>query len=222
MIRKYLIIGLGRFGTSLIKELHNKGHEVVGCDHNTFHFDEVNNFADYLVEGDSTDATVLEELNVLDFDYVIVSIGDNFEAAILTVTKLKNMGCKKIISKANDQIRAQALKAVGADLVILPEEESGIRLAVKISSPGFLERFDLGPYCSGVEVEIPKLFIGKTLIEIDLRKKYNVTLVLIKRKGKEYPIISPDPNEELKENDVLFIVGENKFINKLQKKYYNN
>lgn len=220
-MQKFLIIGLGRFGKSVLKELHNLGNDVVGCDENMDVFDEVEKFSSYLVEGDSTDESVLDEINVTDFNHVIVSIGDNFEASILTVTKLKNMGCKSIIAKANDSLRAQALKAVGATEVILPEEEAGFRLANRISTPGFLDKFNIGPNCSAVEVTVPEPFIGKNILEIDLRKKYKVTLISINREGVKYPIISPDPKEVLVSGDTIYIVGENKNIDKLRKKYFD-
>lgn len=219
MANKFLVIGLGKFGQSVLKELHRLGHDVVGCDRDMDVIDEVENYATYSIEGDATDDSVLEEINVTDFESIIVSMGDNFEAAILIVTKLKNRGCQNILAKANDQLRAQALRAVGATSVILPEEETGIRLAKKISSPGVLDQFDLGPNCSGVEIKVPKEFVGKSLIEINLRKKFNVTLVLINRVGVEFPIISPAAEEVLLADDAIFIVGEDKYIEKLKKRH---
>lgn len=219
MKRKFLIIGLGGFGRSVLKELHNLEQEVVGCDKSIETLDELESHATFLVEGDATEDAVLEELNATDYDTILVSMGDNFEAAILIVTKLKNMGCQNIISKANDHVREQVLKAVGAKHVILPEEEAGIRLANKIAHPEILERFLLGARCEAVEVKVPKEYIGKTIIETNIRKKYKTTIILIHREGSEKPIISPEPTEVLKEGDRLLLVGEEENIEKMQKKF---
>mgnify|MGYP001048258568 CR=1 FL=1 len=217
-MKKFLIIGLGRFGKSVLKELYLSGHEVVGCDRDPKALNEVEDFSTFLVEGEATDDDVLEEMNVNDFDSIIVSMGDNFEAAVLIVTKLKNKGCQHIISKANDRLRGQALSAVGADQVIYPEEETGTRLAKQIATPGVLEYVELAPNCTGIEMEVPQEFIGRSLSQIDLRKKYNVTLVLINRKSEEYPIIAPGANEVFQSNDLIFIIGEDKHLEKLKRK----
>lgn len=218
MSKKFLIIGLGRFGKSVLKELHNLGYDVVGCDQNNHALNEAEEYSNYLVEGDATEDSVLEEINVTEFDSVIVSMGDNFEAAILIVTKLKNMGCENIICKANDKLRGQAISAVGAHKVVFPEEETGTRLARRISTPGVLEHIELGPHCSGVEMKVPEEFVGRSLSQIDLRKKYKVTLVLINRKGEEFPIISPSADEILLDTDEIFVVGEDKNLDRIRRK----
>lgn len=217
-MKKFLIIGLGRFGKSVLKELSTLGHEVVGCDRDSLALNEIEQYASYLVEGEATDDDVLEEINVTDFDSIIVSMGDNFEAAILIVTKLKNKGCPHIISKANDRLRGQALSAVGADQVVYPEEETGTRLAKQISTPGVLEYVELAPNCTGIEMEVPQEFIGRSLSQIDLRKKYKVTLVLINRKNEEYPILAPGADEVFESDDLIFIIGEDKNLEKLKRK----
>jgi Trk K+ transport system NAD-binding subunit len=217
-MKKFLIIGLGRFGKSVLKELYLSGHEVVGCDRDPQVLNEVEDFSTYLVEGEATDDDVLEEINVNEFDSIIVSIGDNFEAAILIVTKLKNKGCQHIISKANDPLRGQALSAVGADQVVFPEEETGTRLAKQIATPGVLEYIELAPNCTAIEMEVPEEFVGSSLSQLDLRKKYKVTLVLINRKNEEYPIIAPNPEEIFQQEDVIFIIGENKNLERLKRK----
>jgi len=217
-MKKFLVIGLGRFGKSVLRELHNLGYDVVGCDQDEHALNEAEQYADYLVSGDATEDSVLEEINVEDFDTVVVSMGDNFEAAVLIVTKLKNMGCKNIISKANDHLRGQVISAVGANQVIFPEEETGMRLARRIVTPGVLEHIELGPHCSGVEMKVPDEFVGKSMSQIDLRKKYKVTLVLINREGFEFPLISPSADEVLLEKDVIFVVGEDKNLDRLRRK----
>lgn len=217
MSSRFLVIGVGRFGKSIVKELHAQGKEVVACDREEDLLHSIDPYVNHSVIGDSTDITVLEDLNATDFDAVVVSIGDNFEAAIMTVKNLKDMGCETVFSKANDHRRGEVLSAVGADRVIYPEEETGLRVARQLANPGILEYVQLAPNCSGVEMQVPESFIGKNLIELDFRRKYGVTVVMISKTRMQFPIISPVPHTVFEPNDVFFVVGENEDLEKLQK-----
>jgi trk system potassium uptake protein len=218
MQKRFLVIGVGRFGTSIVKELHAQGNEVVACDREEGLLRKVDPYVNHSVIGDATDVNVLEDLNVTDFDSIVVSIGDNFEAAIMAVKNLKDMGCKNVYSKANDHKRGEVLAAVGADRVIYPEEETGTRIARQLANPGVLEYVQLAPNCSGMELEVPESFCGKNLIELDIRRKYGLTVVMISKKKEKFPIISPTPNTVFEPQDIFFVVGENEDLERLQKK----
>lgn len=221
MKQTFLVLGLGRFGKSVLKELSDFGHDVVGCDRDERTFDEpeVQEKASYLVQGDSTSQSFLEELDVHQFDAVIVSIGDHFESAILTVLALKEMGCDTIYAKANDKKRGKGLSAAGATKVIFPEEETGRRVARTISNPNILQYVQLATHFVGMEMPIPRDFIGHSLHQIDFRRKYQALVLMIKQRDNEVPLVSPNPDYIFQEGDSIFFVGDEKQMEKLRKKW---
>lgn len=221
--KNYLVIGLDKFGSSVLKELHNLGHDVVGCDKNASLLEQVQEYADYTVEGDATDDLILDEMNVNEFDAVIVSTAASFEASIIIVAKLKKRKCKQIIVESNEQFKGEILsEIVGADSVIYPEEQAGIRTAKQLAMPGLKEYVELSSNYEGMEIEIPSGFINKKLGELDLINRFNVTILLINRKNKLIPIFSPNAAETFQMGDTIFLVGERKNLKKLQDYYLNN
>lgn len=219
MKKQFLVLGLGRFGKSVLKELSLLGHDVVGCDADPKVLDdnEVSELASYLVEGDAVNPNILDELDVTKFDAVVVSMGDDFESAILIVLALKEMGVTNIYAKANDAKRGKGLQGAGATKVIYPEEETGRRIARNIANPGILQYINIAPHVSGMEVPIPKDFVGKSLVKLDFRRKYNALVILIKKSNQEYPIVSPNPTYEFEEGDSIFIIGDDKDLERFQK-----
>lgn len=217
-MKRFLIIGVGRFGQSIVKQLYASGNEVVACDTNEDLLNSIDEYVNHSIIGDATDTHVLEEINVVDFDSIVVSIGDNFEAAVMTVKNLKDMGCKHVLSKANDRKRGEVLSAVGADQVIYPEEETGMRIARQLATPGLLEFIQFAPHCSGIEMEVPSSFFGKNLIELDFRRKYGLTVVMITKKVSNAVLISPMPDLVFEPGDIFFVVGNNVDLDKLQRK----
>ena len=222
MEKRFLVIGAGRFGSSVIKELHTLGNEVVACDLDEDLLLDVDDYVNHSIIGDATDSRVLEELNATDFDAVVVSIGDNFEAAILTLKNLKDMGCEQVYLKANDKKRGEVLSAVGADRVIYPEEETGIRVAKQLATPGMIEFVELAPNFGAMEVNVPESFYGKNLIELNFRRKYGLIVVMVSKVNKATPIVSPKPELVFEEGDVMFVIGENDDLQKLQKKLHRD
>lgn len=220
--KRFLVIGAGRFGSSVIKELHTLGHEVVACDVNEDLLTSIDEYVNHSLIGDATDIRVLEELNATDFDAIVLSIGDNFEAAILILKNLKDMGCLQVYSKANDKKRGEVLSAVGADRVIYPEEETGIRIAKQLATPGMLEFIELAPNFGAMEVKVPESFVGKNLIELNFRRKYGLTVVMVSKLNRKTPIVSPKPEIVFDEGDVIFVIGENDDLEKLQKKLHRD
>lgn len=220
MRRKFLVIGLGRFGSAVLKELHHAGHHVVGCDREEALLEPVQAFSEYVVQGDATDDAVLDELNVEAFDAIVVAMATNFEASLVIVAKLKKRGCKHVVVKSNDHFRGEILsEIVGADGVVYPEEESGRRTARQLAMPGLMEYIQLSPYCSGIELIAPASFVGRSLVDLDLRKKFGVTVLLINRERDHKPIVSPAPTETFQHGDTLFVVGEPRDVNRFQEHY---
>ena len=222
MKQHFLVIGLGRFGQSVLKSLANLGYDVVGCDKNPkiLEDEELQESALYLVEGDAVNLKTLEELDVTKFDSIIVSMGDDFDAAILIVLALREMGCTNIYAKANDKRRGKGLQGAGASTVIYPEEETGHRVALRIANPNLLQYVQLASHCSGMEFVVPKEFIGESLVSLEFRNKYNALVVMITAKGEEHPIISPSPSYEFQEGDTIFVIGEDTDLERFKRKYW--
>lgn len=220
MARKFLVIGLGKFGSTVLRELNRSGHHVVGCDTDEALLETVQGDAEYVVQGDAMDDLVLDELDVDTFDAVVVGIADNFEASLVIVAKLKKRGCKQVIVKANDHFRGEILsEVVGADSVVYPEEESGVRAARQLSMPGLIEYIQLTPYCSVIECKAPEAFIDRSLMDLNLRQRFGVTVLLINREEHAKPIVSPMPTETFQRGDTLFVVGEPQDVERFQNEF---
>ncbi|ATP39781.1 potassium uptake system protein [Solibacillus sp. R5-41] len=203
--KQYAVIGLGRFGTSIARRLHEAGQEVLGID-----IDEetVEDAEVYITEGiisDSTDEKALTSLAITNFDCVIVAIGDDIQANILTCMLLKNLGIKKIIAKAIGKRHGQVLEAIGVDIIIYPERDMGERVANQLLSPNTLDYIELSKDHNLEEIIIPEKMVGKNLRELDVRAKFNVSVIAIIRKGDI--IISPSPEELLQKEDILVTIG---------------
>lgn len=211
-IKQYAVIGLGRFGTSIARRLHEAGQEVLGIDIDEESVEGAELFVTHAVVADSTEEKALTSLGITNFDCVIVAIGDDIQSSILTVMLLKNLGVKKIIAKALSKRQGQVLEAIGAHLVIYPERDMGERVANQLLSPNMLNYIELSKTYNIEEVMIPSQMVGKNLKEFDLRAKFNVSVIAIVR--SDDIIISPSPEELLQEEDVLLTIGKRKDLTK--------
>lgn len=204
--KQYAVIGLGRFGTSIARRLHEAGQEVLGIDIDE---EKVEDALAYVTEGvisDSTEEKALSSLDITNFDCVIVAIGDDIQASILTCMLLKNLGIQKIIAKAIGKRHGQVLEAIGVDLIIYPERDMGERVANQLLSPNTLDYIELSKDHNLEEVITPSKMIGKNLRELDVRAKFNVSVIAIIRKG-DMIIVSPSPEELLQKEDILVTIG---------------
>lgn len=204
---EFAIIGLGRFGGSLARRLENLGHPVLGIEIDPHQAKEI---ADEITEAvvlDATDVDALQQVDITAFRTVVVAISGNFEANALITSTLKNLGISNVITVSNTNRHREILLRIGADRVILPDEESGYQLADELSIPGMLERLHLSQDYSLIEIKVPKRMINKN---IEVCESYEVFVVLILR-GDEL-IINPDRNTELLQNDILVIVGEKRHL----------
>ncbi len=206
VLGEFVVIGLGIFGRVVASSLAGENQSVLAIDIND---DEVNKMAaelDTVVRADATDEGALRELRVERMSCAVVAIGaQSMEASILTTALLRQMGVPHIIARSFSTLHARVLRAVGAHEVVSPEEEMGRRLAYRLSHPNILERFDLGERAQIAEVEVPAQFVGKTLVETDVRRRYELTVVAIHR-GADV-IANPDRSQQLRSGDVLVVVG---------------
>lgn len=202
---QYAVIGLGRFGTSIARRLHEAGHEVLGIDINE---ERVENAEPYVTDSaiaDASEEKAIKSLGITNFDCVIVAIGDDIQSSILTVMLLKNLGIKKIIAKATSKRHGQVLDTIGVDWIIYPERDMGERVANQLLSPNMLNYIELSKDYNIEEIILPKKMIGKNLRELDIRARFKVSVIAIIRSNDI--IVSPSPDELLRDEDILVTLG---------------
>jgi trk system potassium uptake protein TrkA len=215
MKREFAVIGLGRFGGSICRELSSEGMEVLAIDIEEDKVAEYKNIASHAVIADTTDEKVLKELGIRNIDHVIVAIGDNIQSSILTTLMLKELGIKKITVKAQNDYHEKVLNKIGADQVVHPERDMGKRIAHSIISNNILDHLELSDDHSIVEVKAGKKMSGKTLVDLDIRANYGCNVVAIKQE-KEINV-SPMASELINENDILIVIGADKDISRFEK-----
>ncbi|MFD1172072.1 potassium channel family protein [Oceanobacillus picturae] len=215
MKRDYAVIGLGRFGGSICRELSMEGMEVLVIDNDEDKINEYKNIASHAVIADATDEASLKELGIKNIDHVIVAIGDNIQASILTTVILTDLGIKKITVKAQNDYHEKILNKIGADNVVHPERDMGKRIAHNIISNNILDYLELSDDHSIVEVKAGEKMVGKTLIDLDIRANYGCNVVAIKQ-GKDINV-SPAAEDILVEEDVLIVIGSDKDISRFEK-----
>ena len=215
MKREFAVIGLGRFGGSICRELSREGMQVLAIDLDEDKVNEFKNIASHTVIADTTDENVLRELGIRNIDHVIVAIGDNIQSSILTTLMLTELGIKRITVKAQNDYHAKILNKIGADQVVHPERDMGRRIAHSIISSNILDHLELSDEHSIAEVKAGSKMSGKTLAELDIRAQYGCNVVAIK---KEKNInVSPMADERIQHNDILIVIGADKDISRFEK-----
>lgn len=215
MKRDFAVIGLGRFGGSICRELSEEGMQVLAIDINEERINQYKDIASYAVIADSTNEAALKELGIDSIDHVIIAIGDNIQASILTTVILTDLGIKKITVKAQNDYHERILEKLGAHQVVHPERDMGRRIAHSIISNNILDYLDLSDEHSIVEVKAGKKMIDKSLLELDIRVNYGCNIVAINQ-GNEVNV-SPSAHYKLKEDDILIVIGSNKDISRFEK-----
>lgn len=212
--KTYAVLGLGRYGTAVAKELVENGKEVIAVDRNQ---KNVNDAAAYLPVckcADATDAEVLARLDIGNVDTVIVCMASNLEASVMAVTLCKEAGVKTVITKCANEMHQKILLRVGADYVVFPENESGIRLAKNLVSSGFVDMISLSKDVSVVEIDVKDEWCGKNLIELNLRKKYGFNIVAIKKGGKVN--VNVNPEQVLDSETTLIVIANTAKLGRLK------
>lgn len=214
MKKTYAVFGLGRYGIAVARELVHNGVEVIAVD-----MDEriVNAAADELPIckcADITDPEVIRQLGISNVDVVIIAMANNLEASVMAVTLCKEIGVTTVIAKSANEMHQKILNRVGADKVVFPENESGIRLAKNLLSSGFVDMVSLAKNVSIIELDVKTEWIGKNLIELNLRKKYSINVVAV-RKG-EAVSVDIDPHAPLQTDDKLIVIANTEKLAKLK------
>lgn len=210
MSKQFAVIGMGRVGASLARTLDSLGHDVVGIDSNE---DLIQNLSDelpdaHLVTADATEGSVLRDLGLEQFDGVAVVIGESIEASVLVTLLLKDLGVPLVFSRATGALHVRVLEKVGADHVIQPEKEFGEFLARQMSLPGIQDYLELGQDEAVIEMEVPSEWIDKSLADLHLHRKKDLTVLAIKGENKEGTL--PRPDTPLQEGDILVVGGPKK------------
>lgn len=200
-----LVVGLGRFGQSLARALVAGGVEVMAMDSREDAAEEISDEVTHVMIADSTEEHVLREVGPEHFDLVVCAIGGDIQASIMTTLLLKEMGAKKLIAKASTALHGRALEKLGVDRVVYPERDMAQRLAQDVLAPNINELVHLTVTQSMFEMPAPDRFVGKSLIELNLREQYGFNVIAVKRDGETQ--VSPNPTEGIQEGDILLVLG---------------
>jgi trk system potassium uptake protein len=213
--QQFAVIGLGRFGRSVCATLHKFGYQVLATDINEKRVSDAltEQIVGHALQIDSTDPAALKEAGIFEFDTVIVAIGNYIQESIVTTLNVKEGGVPHVVAKASSEVHCKLLTRVGADHVVFPEYEAGCALARTLTKPSILERFELDPDNSIVEVIVPDEFHGKTVSELQLRNRYGLNLLAVSNEGKF--LINPEPDKRLQKGSAMVVIGCNRDINRL-------
>lgn len=214
MKKKFCVIGLGNFGYQVVSSLYDAGHEVIAIDNDKNKVQAIKDICSYALLSDAANKDFLSSQSVADMDAVIVSMGENSHLATLVTLYLKELKVKRILVKALNDDHGRILERIGATDVIFPEKEMAQRLAHNLTSPNILEFIPLAEEYSLSESEPPKAFIGKTLAQLNLRRKYQVTVIAIKDVLTDSFIAAPPPDHLIKNSDLLIFIGKSDDIEK--------
>ena len=216
--RQFAVIGLGRFGSAMATTLAELGQDVIGIDGDGERVRQLADTISQTVELDATDARALRSVGIQDVDVAGVSIGENIESSLLVVMQLRELGVKSIVAKAVTPIHGRILERLGVTRVIFPEREMAVRIAHGLVMPNVIDYIELSREFSIVEVPAPGIFVGRTLKQLELRPKYGLTLIAIKRRnaaGAETTSIVPSADEVIRTGDALSLLGSNERLTAL-------
>lgn len=216
MIKKqFVVIGLGRFGNALAKTIYELGHDVLAIDVDEEKVQDIAYDVTHAVQMDATDENAIKNIGLRNFEVAVVTIGSDMQASIMATLIAKEMGVKFIIAKAQNEQHAKVLYKIGADKVILPEQDMGVRVAHNLVSSNILDYIELSSEYSIVEIEVLGEWEGKTLKELDFRKKYGANIVAIKS-GKNVNV-SPYADDTINKGDIVVALGSVSDLRKLEK-----
>ena len=210
----YAVFGLGRYGTAVAKELIENGKEVIAVDTDQKIVNDLSAFIPVCKCADVTDPEVISRLGIGNVDTVIICMAGNLEASVMAVTLCKEAGVETVIAKCANEMHQKILLRVGADKVVFPENESGIRLAKNLLSSGFIDMISLSKDVSMIEIDVKEEWVGKNLIELDLRKKYGFNIIALKKDGNVNVTVNPE--QKLDAATTLIVIANTSKLKKLK------
>ena len=203
----FLVIGIGRFGKAVATELSRMKHDVLAVDEVEDNVAGIIDKVTDVIIGDAKDESVLRSLGVHNFDCAIVAMAGNIEDSILTTMLLKELGAKSIVSKAQNDRHAKILSLVGADRVVQPEHEMGVRVAQSLARQNFIDYLEISPEFGVMEMATPEHWAGKSIVKNNLRRKYGITVIAIRSAGSKKIQFSPSADIVLEKSDKLTVIG---------------
>ena len=215
-MKKFAVIGLGKFGFHVAKALFEDGNEVIAIDQDRNRIQEIDPYCTEAIVMDATDKERLKALGLENMDSVVLSAGSKISNSILVCLHLQEIGVKKILAKALDDDHAKILKKIGATEIIRPEMAMAMRVARGLSTPNILDFIPLAEDYNLLQVDPPRAFIGKTLRDLDLKARYNVFVIAIKELVPENFVLVPPANFLIKDSDVLILLGKEQDISKIK------
>ncbi len=213
-MKQFAVIGLGRFGASVARSLAEGGCDVLGIDLLEERIRPLANILTHVVQADATDEEVLRSLGIRNFDCCVVTVSSNLQSSILVTLMVKEQGVPLIVAKARDDQHGKVLAKIGADRIVFPERDMGVRLAQSLISSNILDLIELSPDHSVAEIEAGDKLVGKNLRQLDLRGKFGVNVLAVKHGNKIN--ISPKADDVIEEGDVLVVIGHNDCIRRLE------
>ncbi|MGL4736067.1 MAG: potassium channel family protein [Cellulosilyticaceae bacterium] len=217
-MKQFVVFGLGRFGISLATTLAEAGYEVMVVDKSEERIQEISALVTHAVQADAADMDTLRSLGIRNFDVAIVAIGKDIQASIMTTLLLKEIGIPYVVAKASSEIHERVLRKIGADRIILPEHEMGMRIATNLMSGNIIDYIQLSSEYSIVEIAILQEWANRTIMDVNFRAKYGINIIAVQRHGKID--ISPTPDYILSSEDVLVVVGSTKQLQLLESARY--
>ena len=214
-MKSYVVVGLGRFGSEVARQLYRCGCEVLALDVKNELVQQISQDVTHAAVADSRDKEVLKMLGVGDFDCAVIAIGEDLAASVLVTMNMKELGVPYLVCKAHDDIHRRVLEKLGADRVVIPEQENAARLAKSLSAPNLLDYIELSEEYSIVELPAPQSWIGKTLKELNVRAKLGVNILAVRRNGKMD--VSPTADFSFQNGDIVVVLGDTKALNAVQK-----
>lgn len=212
MVKSVLLIGLGRFGKHIALQLDALGHEVMAVDHNEDRVNDALPFVTNAQIGDSTNAEFLASLGIGNYDLCIVAIGNDFQSSLETTSNLKELGAKLVISRASRDVHAKFLLRNGADEVVYPEKQVAKWTSIRFTSNHIIDYIELDDTHSIFEVSVPKQWVGMSIGQVDIRRKYDINIVAIKQNGRMNVAVTPDT--VLTADKTLLVIGEYRALQK--------
>lgn len=214
-MKSYMVIGLGRFGTEVARQLCSLGCEVLAVDSQSELVQQISGDVTHAVVADARDKGVLKALGAKEFDCAVVAIGGSLADSVLATMNVKELGVPKVVCKAHDETHRQVLLKLGADQVVIPEQENAGRLARSLSSHNVLDYIELSDDYGIIEVPAPKSWVGKTLKELNVRAKLGLNILAIKCEGQIN--VSPAADYAISQQDILVVLGDTEALERVQK-----
>ncbi len=217
MKKSFLVIGAGRFGTSVARTLYEEGHDVMVVDKDEALIQQISCEVTDAVTADITSESSINALGVRDFDAVVLAIGFDVQASIMAAILLIEKEAKYITAKAQNDLHGKVLEKIGVNRIIYPERDMGHKIARSLIAPTIIDMIELSPDYSVVEVKAPEDMVGKTLLELNLRARYGISVIALRRSKGNATNISPQAEDYVEAGDIIVAIGKNKNLQKLER-----